>query len=64
VSDITWHSLRHSHASMLIAAGLPITTVAARLGHATPAVTLTVYSRLFAADDAAAAAAIDKALGQ
>jgi integrase len=49
---------------MLIAAGLPITTVAARLGHATPAVTLTVYSRLFAADDAAAAAAIDKALGQ
>jgi integrase len=64
VPEITWHSLRHSHASMLISAGLPITTVAARLGHANPSVTLTVYSRLFAKDDAAAAAAIDKALGQ
>jgi len=64
VPAITWHSLRHAHASMLIAAGLPITTVAARLGHATPAVTLAVYSRLFAKDDAAAAAAIDAALGR
>jgi integrase len=64
VPEINWHSLRHSHASMLIAAGLPITTVAARLGHANPGVTLAVYSRLFAKDDAAAAAAIDKALGQ
>jgi hypothetical protein len=47
---------------MLIAAGLPITTVAARLGHANPGVTLSVYSRLFAADDTAASAAIDAAL--
>jgi integrase len=49
---------------MLIAAGVPITTVAARLGHADPGVTLRVYARLFAKDDGAAAAAIDRALGQ
>ena len=48
---------------MLIGAGLPITVVAASLGHADPAVTFRVYSRLFATDDAAAAAAIDRALG-
>ena len=60
----TWHSLIHSHASMLVSAGLPVTTVAARLGHATAGVTLSVYARLFATDDAAAAAAIDRALGK
>jgi integrase len=64
VPDITWHSLRHSHASMLISAGLPITTVAARLGHANPGVTLKTYAHLFSADDSAAAAAIDQAFGQ
>jgi integrase len=61
--DLNWHNLRHAHASMLISAGVPPTTVAARLGHANPMVTLTVYAHLFDRDDAAAAAAIDKALG-
>jgi integrase len=61
--DLTWHALRHAHASMLIASNVPITTVATRLGHANPGVTLKVYARLFDADDSAASAAIDKALG-
>ena len=39
VPEATWHSLRHSHASMLIAAKVPITTIAARLGHADAGVT-------------------------
>jgi integrase len=38
--------LRHAHASMLIAAKVPITTVAARLGHADPAITLRIYAHL------------------
>jgi integrase len=62
--ELTWHALRHAHASMLIAAGVPITTVAARLGHADPVVTLRVYAHLFDKDDTAAAAAIDRALGR
>jgi integrase len=56
--------LRHAHASMLIAAKVPITTVAARLGHADPAITLRIYAHQFDRDDRAAAEAIDRALGQ
>jgi integrase len=37
------HDLRHTHGSRLIAAGLPITVVAARLGH-TPEVLLRIYA--------------------
>ena len=61
---VHWHALRHTHASMLIAAGIDVVTVSRRLGHAKPDVTLRVYSHLFAKDDAAAAAAINAALSQ
>ena len=42
--EVNFHSLRHSCASAMIAAGSVITEVQHRLGHATPAVTLRVYS--------------------
>ena len=64
VPQLTWHSLRHSHASMLIASGVAISVVSARLGHVNARVTLGVYSHLFSKDDRAAADAIDRALGQ
>jgi integrase len=57
------HSLRHSHASALIAAGIDALTIAKRLGHGSPAFTLAVYGHLFADTDSAAAQAIDDALG-
>lgn len=38
------HDLRHAHATALIGAGVDVRTVASRLGHASPAVTLRVYS--------------------
>jgi integrase len=38
------HSLRHTHASTLIAAGLDVLTIGRRLGHGTPALTLGVTS--------------------
>lgn len=60
---VMFHGLRHSHASALIAAGLDVVTVSKRLGHGSPAITLTVYAHRFANKDAAAAAAIDAALG-
>jgi integrase len=63
LSEITWHALRHAHASMLIAKGVSITTIAARLGHSNPSLTLQVYAHLYDKDDAAAAKAIDQALG-
>jgi integrase len=41
---VTFHTLRHSCASAMIASGAPITEVQHRLGHANPAITLQVYS--------------------
>ncbi len=60
---VTFHSLRHSHASALIAAGLDVVAVSRRLGHASPALTLSVYSHLFVSKDSEAAAVIDKVFG-
>src|SRR6516164_1635895 len=40
------HDLRHLHATTLLLAGVPVHVVAARLGHADPAVTLRIYSHV------------------
>jgi integrase len=40
------HTLRHSHGSQLIADGVPIPEVSARLGHANPNVTMGVYAHV------------------
>ncbi len=61
---VTFHALRHSHASALIAAGLDVVAVSRRLGHASPALTLSTYSHLFKKSDHQAAKAIDAALAQ
>ena len=41
------HSLRHTNASMLIAQGVDVRTVAGLLGHAQPSTTLAIYSHAF-----------------
>ncbi len=41
--NVRLHDLRHSAATLMLAAGVPVGDVADRLGHATPAFTLTVY---------------------
>jgi integrase len=38
------HTLRHSHGSLLIAGGEPVTNVSKRLGHANAATTLSIYA--------------------
>jgi integrase len=60
---VTLQSLRHSHASALIAAGTDIVTVSRRLGHGSPTVTLGVYAHLFDKGDEGAALAIDNIFG-
>ena len=62
--DISFHGLRHTHASMLIAARVPITEIAKRLGHASPATTLQIYAHMFEQDDSNSAAAINAALNR
>jgi integrase len=52
---VTLHSLRHTHASSLIAAGVDVLTISRRLGHASPTITLGVYGHLFANTDDRAA---------
>jgi integrase len=39
----TFHALRHTHASLAIRLGADVRTVASRLGHSTPTLTLNVY---------------------
>jgi integrase len=59
---VTMHSLRHSHASALISAGMDAVTVCRRLGHANPSITLSVYSHLFTNSDDRAAEILDALL--
>ncbi len=59
---ITFHALRHTHASQLIDAGVDVVTIARRLGHANPTTTLSTYAHLFRETDGAAADAINAAL--
>jgi integrase len=59
---ITFHALRHSHVSALVAAGLDVVAISRRLGHGSPATTLSVYAHMFEKTDAAAAQAIDAAM--
>jgi integrase len=57
--EVTFHALRHTHASQLIDAGVDIVTISKRLGHAKPDITLRVYAHMFKKDDSKAAAAIN-----
>ena len=52
---VSLHDLRHAQATGLIASGVDVRTVAARLGHSSPAVTLAVYSHPVTAAERAAA---------
>lgn len=60
---VTFHALRHSHASALIAAGVDVLTVSRQLGHANASITLNVYGHLIERNEDKAAAALDAALG-
>lgn len=44
--EFDFHSLRHTHTSMMLAAGAPIKYVQYRLGHKRPDVTLRVYQHM------------------
>lgn len=58
------HSLRHTNATLLIAAGTSLTTVAARLGHANSTTTSKIYAHVIQSADAAASAAIGSIVHQ
>lgn len=55
VAGVRLHDLRHRTATVLLAAGVDVRTVAGRLGHANAAVTLSVYSHFLPVADRRAA---------
>jgi len=46
IPRIRLHDLRHTHATLLLKAGVPIKVVSERLGHATPAFTMATYQHV------------------
>jgi len=59
---ITWHSLRHSHATLLDAAGAPLGTVQSLLGHSTSELTREVYLHAIPEDQRRAVASVEALL--
>lgn len=45
--NLSVHSLRHTNASLLIAQGVDVRTVAGLLGHSQPSTTLDIYAHAF-----------------
>ena len=52
---IRFHDLRHTHASLLVASGIPVKVVSERLGHAHPSFTIHTYQHLLPGMSAEAA---------
>jgi integrase len=55
----TFHDLRHTHATTLLQARVPLKVTSQRLGHSSVVMTLQIYAHVMPGDDQAAAAAID-----
>lgn len=51
VKQIKLHEFRHSHVSLLINKGVPITNISARLGHSDSSITLSIYSHMLMSDN-------------
>ena len=60
--QITFHDLRHAHASILVAHNVDIAAIASRMGHSDATVTLSTYTHPFDASDRLAADVLDKLL--
>ncbi|MDR1358327.1 MAG: site-specific integrase [Coriobacteriales bacterium] len=50
--DVTIHMLRHTHATLLIGAGVDIKTVQHRLGHESASITMNLYAHFIKSKDA------------
>ncbi len=62
LSGVTFHSLRHFYASLLIRHGESVRTVQAQLGNASAAETLDTYSHLWPDSDDRTRAVVDSAM--
>ena len=62
-ASLTTRGLRHTHATMLLEAGINPKVVSERLGHTSVATTMDIYSHVLPDMQEKAALAIDEALG-
>ena len=62
-AQFRFYDLRHADASLLVADGLPITLVAAVLGHALTSTTLNNYAHVLPGTDRCAADAMERLFG-
>ena len=63
VTGVRLHDLRHWQATQLLDAGVPVPTVAARLGHADGTTTMKIYAHRTVRGDEMAAEVVGAALG-
>jgi integrase len=55
LTGVSLHTLRHSHGSQLLSAGVPLPAVSRRLGHSNVHTTATIYAHSLPSDEIAAA---------
>jgi integrase len=63
VRRIRFHDARHTAASLMLQAGVPVNVVSRRLGHTSPVVTLSIYSHVLPGQGRDAADRLGAALG-
>jgi integrase len=63
LSGVRLHDLRHTAATLALAAGVPVRDVADSLGHSSPSITLDIYGHAVPEGSRRVADAMDKALG-
>jgi integrase len=59
LQKITYHQLRHTNASLLIATGTDVVTLSGRLGHGDKNITLNTYSHIIKSKEEKAANSMD-----
>jgi integrase len=62
LSNVRFHDLRHTHATLMLMAGIHPKIVSERLGHSKVAITLDIYSHILPGLQEAAAESFDRML--
>ena len=62
IEDVTFHTLRHTCASLMAMQGVPITSISAQLGHASAAITYAIYAHVLPGMQHEAASRVASAL--
>jgi integrase len=64
LTEVSFHALRHTFASMLIDSGIDVVKISKRLGHSNPTITLQTYAHQFAKREDKSAEAINAVVAE